>query len=145
MLDCQIEVYACLFILHFLPRTVLGPERRFIMRSNASPYVNWAHCGISRLVPSVDMLLFFCQKSKDYTYMKKSSFYDCFMCLSKYIWGKKSIFQPALILIFWQCAILHLCSGLPLINFSTMCYLTRMFVPPLLFGSSEYCNTTVAG
>ena len=56
--NCRIEVYACLFILQLLP-----PWTHLIractissFRSNAIEHVNWAYCGISRLVLAVDML-----------------------------------------------------------------------------------------
>ena len=59
--NCQIEVYACLFILQLLPPwthliRACSPCTISIFRSNATEHVNWAYCGISRLVLAVDML-----------------------------------------------------------------------------------------
>ena len=55
---CQIEVYACLFILHFLPSWthLIGACTISILGSNATLHVNWAYCGVSSLVLAVDML-----------------------------------------------------------------------------------------
>ena len=56
--------------------------------------------------------------------------------------GKKvypvQFFYPALILIFKQWATLHLCSGLHIMNFLTMCHPTLLYVSSLVFGSSEH-------
>ena len=56
--DCQIEVYACLFILHFLPSWMhlTSACTISILGSNATLHVDWAHCGVSRLVLAVNML-----------------------------------------------------------------------------------------
>ena len=49
-------------------------------------------------------------------------------------------YYPALIhvLIFKWWATLHLCSGLHIMNFLKMYHPTLVYVPPLVFGSSEY-------
>ena len=51
--------------------------------------------------------------------------------------GLQVLFFPLLILIFKQWATLHLCSGLHIMNFLTMCHPTLVYVPPLVFDSSE--------
>ena len=144
-LDCQIEVYACLFILHFChpEHTLLGPALISILRSNAILHVNRAHCKVSRLVRAVDML-YFSAKNWKIIHVCNPLFVTT-ACLNAF--GKKSlpciIFDPALTLIFPQWATLHLCSGLHLMNFPTMCHPTLVFVLPLVFGSSEYYTECV--
>ena len=54
-LDCQIEVYTCLFILHFLPpwTHLIRACTLSILGSNATLHVHWDYCGVSRLVLTV--------------------------------------------------------------------------------------------
>ena len=75
-----------------------------------------ARVKISKLSQNCNTMLFYSvKKSKDDTcmYIWNDYFHD--NCLCEYIWRKvhpAHIFEPALILNFWQCAILHLYSGL---------------------------------
>ena len=57
-LDCQIEVYACLSILNFLPpwTHLIRACTISILGSNATLHANWAYCGIKRVDLAVDVL-----------------------------------------------------------------------------------------
>ena len=109
-----------------------------ILGSNATLHVNWPYCGVSRLVMAVDMLHFLSKFRK--LYMYAILFFITTACLN--VFGGKSlsctIFWPCTYINFQQWVTLHLCSGLHLMNFLTICHPTLVFVPPLVFGSSEY-------
>ena len=70
-------------------------------------------------------------------YHKKIRRLYIYVALQLPVRSKSTFFYPALILILKYWATLHLCSGLHTMNILTMCHPTLVYVPPLVFGSSE--------
>ena len=101
--------HAYLFCMFCHPEhTSLGPALKSILGSNATLYVNWAYCGVSRLVLAVAMLYFLFKIKRLYMF--------AILFLSQLpVWGKSF---PCT--FFWPCTY---------INFPTMGHTTLVFRP----------------